>query len=200
MSKAVPLVRYSNREVIDMTGIGASSYRRYLANNPETLEILVHTYSDALVRYAYCYVGDAAAAEDIMEDAFAIYIAKKIEFDSKEKIRCWLYKTVRSRAVDYLRRHRREVSLEDVDQVLSTPDVYEDAVKRERNAILYRSMQKLPRQYRAVLQLYYLDDFRVEQICDIMKKTSKQVYNLLTRARAALKELMMKEGITYEEL
>ena len=51
-----------------MLGIGASSYRRYLANNPETLEMLVHSYSDALVRYAYSYVGDAAAAEDIMED------------------------------------------------------------------------------------------------------------------------------------
>ena len=46
-----------------MLGIGASSYRRYLANNPETLEMLVHSYSDALVRYAYSYVGDAGAAE-----------------------------------------------------------------------------------------------------------------------------------------
>ena len=183
-----------------MTSIGTSGYHRYLANNTETLEMLVHAYSDALVRYAYCYVGSAAVAEDLMEDAFAAYIAKKIEFDTKEQIRCWLYKTVRSRAVDYLRRHRREVSLEDVDQVLSTPDVYEDVLKRERNAILYRSLQKLPQQYRAVLQLYYLDGFRVEQICSIMKKTSKQVYNLLTRARAALKELLIKEGITYEEL
>ena len=55
--------------------IGASSYRRYLANNPETLELLVRAYSDALVRYAYSYVGSVAAAEDIMEDAFALYIA-----------------------------------------------------------------------------------------------------------------------------
>ena len=183
-----------------MTGIGASNCSRYLGNNPETLEILIHAYSDALVRYAYCYVGNAAVAEDLMEDAYALYIAKRIEFDSKEQIRCWLYKTVRSRAVDYLRRHRREVSLEDVGQVLSTPDPYADAAKRERNAMLYRNLQKLPKQYRAVLQLHYMEDFKVEQICEILKKSPKQVYNLLTRARASLKELLMKEGITYEEL
>ena len=183
-----------------MTGIGASSYRRYLANNPETLELLVHAYSDALVRYAYSYVGNATVAEDIMEDAFALYIAKKIEFDQKEQIRCWLYKTVRSRSIDYLRRHRREVSLEGLEQVLSTPDPYEDAAKRERDAALYRNLQKLPQQYRAVLQLHYIEDFKVERICEILKKSPKQVYNLLTRARASLKELLIKEGITYEEL
>jgi RNA polymerase sigma-70 factor (ECF subfamily) len=183
-----------------MPRIGASSYRRYLANNPETLELLVHAYSDALVRYAYSYVGNAAAAEDIMEDAFALYIAKKIEFDSKEQIRCWLYKTARSRAIDYLRRHRREVSLEGLEQVLSTPDPYVDAARRERNAALYRNLQKLPQQYRVVLQLHYIEDFKVEQICEIMKKSPKQVYNLLSRARASLKELLIKEGITYEEL
>lgn len=183
-----------------MPGIGASSYRRYLANNPETLEMLVHSYSDALVRYAYSYVGNAAVAEDIMEDAFALYIAKKIEFDQKEQIRCWLYKTVRSRSIDYLRRHRREVSLEGLEQVLSAQDPYVDAAKRERDAALYRNLQKLPQQYRAVLQLHYIEDFKVERICEILKKSPKQVYNLLTRARASLKELLIKEGITYEEL
>ncbi len=183
-----------------MTGIGASSYRRYLAKDPEILEMLVRDYSDALVRYAYCYVGNAAAAEDIMEDAFALYIAKNLAFESKEQVRCWLYKTVRSRAVDYLRRHKREISLDDVSQVLSVPDVFEDMVKREQKEILYRSMQKLPQQYRVVLQLHYFDEFPIEQICKITKISHKQVYNLLTRARTSMKELLMKEGVSYEDL
>lgn len=183
-----------------MTDFGASSYRRYLANNTETLEMLVHAYSDALVRYAYTYVGSAAAAEDIMEDAFATYLAKNVEFDSKEQIRCWLYKTVRSRAVDYLRRHRREISLEDLETILHTPDLTVELIKREQNAILYRSLQSLPRQYRAVLQLHYIDEFSIPQICTILGKTKKQVYNLLSRAKVSMKELLTKEGITSEDL
>lgn len=183
-----------------MTDIGVSSYRRYPAKDPEVLEILVREYSDALVRYACCYVGNAVAAEDIMEDAFALYIARNHSFESKEQVRCWLYKTVRSRAVDYLRRHKREVSLENLAQELYVSDVYENVVERERKQLIYSSMQKLPQQYRAVLQLHYLDDFTVEQICKILKKSSKQVYNLLNRARTSLKELLIKEGISYEDL
>lgn len=183
-----------------MTNFGVSSYRRYLANNAETLEMLVHNYSDALVRYAYTYVRNATVAEDIMEDAFAAYVVKKIEFSSKEQIRCWLYKTVRSRAVDYLRRHRREVSLEDLDAVLHVPDPTKDLITQERNDALYRSLQALPQQYRVVLQLHYLDDFSIDHICVILRKSTKQVYNLLARAKSAAKELLIKEGITHEDL
>lgn len=193
-------MRLRSREVIRMTDFGASSYRRYLANNKETLEMLVEDYSDALVRYAYTYVRNAAVAEDIMEDAFAAYLVKKVEFATKEQIRCWLYKAVRSRAVDYLRRHKREVSLEDMEAVLHTPDITEDLIARERNAALYRSLQNLPWQYRAVLQLHYLDEFTIPQICTILGKSTKQVYNLLARAKGSMKESLIKEGITHEDL
>ena len=183
-----------------MTKFGSKNYQPYLAKNKETLEMLVHAYSDALVRYAYSYVGSAAVAEDIMEDAFAIYLVKKVEFESKEQIRCWLYKTVRSRAVDYLRRRRREVFLEDLEMVLHTPCPSEDLMRKERNAILYRNLKDMPVQYRSVLYLHYIEEFSIEQICTIMGKSTKQVYNLLSRAKAALKASLVKEGITHEDL
>ena len=177
-----------------------AGYYRYLGSNTQTMELLVHDYSDALVRYAYSYVGSIAAAEDVMADAFAIFLVRKMEFDSKEKLRCWLYKTVRSRAIDYLRRHRREVSLEELETIVHTPCPSEDLMRRERNAILYRSLQTLRRQYRDVLLLHYIEGFSVQQICTILGKSSKQIYNLLARAKTALKETLIKEGMTYEDL
>jgi len=183
-----------------MTGIGESSYHRYLPNDPPTLELLVHTYSDSLVRYAYCYVGSADLAEEVTEDAFAAYFVKKPKLETIEQARAWLYKAVRNRAVDYLRLHRRHVPLEDVQEVLTWRDPAQNLITRQRNAAIYRSMQVLPRQYRVVLQLQYFDGFDVAQTCRILGKTKKQVYNLLARAKAALKELLIKEGITSEDL
>ena len=177
-----------------------AGYQRYLANNAQTLELLVHSYSDALVRYAYSLVGNAAAAEDIMEDAFAIYLVKKIDFGSKEQLRCWLYKTVRSRSIDYLRRHRRQVSLEELETIVHTPCPSEELIRKERNVTLYRNLQNLRRAYRDVLLLHYIEDLSIQQICTILGKSSKQVYNLLARAKAALKEALVKEGMTYEDL
>lgn len=183
-----------------MTGIGESSYRRDQANETLNLETLVYAYSDALVRYAYCYVGSADVAEEVTEDAFAAFFVKNKHFDTMEQARAWLYKTVRSRAVDYLRFHKRHVALEDVQEMLSCRGPLEDILNKERNDAIYRSMQALPQQYRVVLHLQYFDEFEIAQICKIMGKTKKQVYNLLSRARLALKELLVKEGISGEDL
>lgn len=183
-----------------MTGIGESSYRRDPENRTLTLETLVYTYSDALVRYAYCYVGNADAAEEVTEDAFAAYCVKHQQFQSMEQARAWLYKAVRSRAVDYLRVHKRHVPLEDVQEVLSYRCPLEELLVKERNDAIYRSMQALPQQYRAVLHLQYFEGFEIAQIAKILGKTKKQVYNLLTRAKSALKEYLMKEGMSSEDL
>ena len=48
--------------------------------------------------------------------------------------------------------------------------------------------------------LHYIEGFSVQQICTILGKSSKQIYNLLARAKTALKEILIKEGMTYEDL
>lgn len=166
----------------------------------ETLEMLLHTYAQPLLRYAYTLVGSSAAAEDAMEDAFAALLVKGGGFQTPEQLRCWLYRTTRNKAIDHLRRHRREVPLEDVEGVLHSWDTERDVLLRQRDMTLYECMQELPRQYRDVLQLSYFEGFSVEQICAIQRKNAKQVYNLLSRARAALKERLLEEGINHEDL
>ncbi len=177
----------------------SGSYPKIMANDPIVLEELIYSYSDALVRYAYCYVGSSASAEDIMEDAFAALLVKNLSFYSLEQARSWLYKCVHGKAVDYLRRHRREIPLCDVENVLAGSDMEQSFLRKERNQVLFRSIQSLPRQYRQVLTLSYFDGFCVPEICQILGKNAKQVYNLQTRAKTALKEILLKEGFCDEE-
>ncbi len=183
-----------------MTGFGESSYRRFLRGDSDALDGLIRTYSDALVRFAYSYVKSAAAAEDVAGECFALLIVKKKHFPSEEALRAYLYKTARSRAVDYLRRHRNEVPLEDVENVLSFGSAEESVLRHCRDKTLYICMQALPPQYREVLQLTYLSGFSLEQTSRIMGKSRKQVYNLHSRAKIALKILLEKEGITHEDI
>ena len=181
-----------------MTDSGASSYRLNLTD-PGTLEYWVQTLAEPLIRYAYSITHSTVAAEDAMEDAFAALLVGRRHFHSQEQIRSWLYKTTHNKAVDYLRRHKREVPLEDVENILFSSDPAAITALRERNRAIYVCMQRLPQQYREVLILTYFDSFSVAEICTILRKSKKQVYNLLARARIALKELLIQEGITHEE-
>lgn len=183
-----------------MAEIGASSYRRFQQNEESALDQILVAYSDALVRFAYSLVHDASAAEDIAAESIAILLTKHKTFRDDNHMRAYLYQIARHKSMDYLRLHRYLVPLEDVENVLGFGDLEADALKRERNEAIYRCMQRLPEQYRQVLQLAYFDTFAPREICTILRKNSKQVYNLLSRAKAALKELLEKEGITHEDI
>ena len=192
--------RLIGREVIEMGEFGESSYRRFPQGDRSALEELIRTYSDSLVRFAYSYVKSSAAAEDVAEDTFAALFVKGKHFGQEPQLRAWLYKVARSKCIDYLRRHKREIPLADVENVLHCDDAEADVARCMRNETIYVCMQALPEQYREVLQLTYFDGFSLQQTCRIMGKSSKQVYNLHARSKIALKQLLEKEGITHEDI
>lgn len=169
-------------------------------NGCDSLETIILTYSDPLVRYAYCYVGSASAAEELMEDALADVLFRDKRFADEAHFKAYLYKAVRHRCLNYLRFHRKLVPLEDVESVLCTGDLETDAIKKERDLAVYSCMQELPLQYRQVLTLTYFDGFSVEEVGTIMSRSKKQVYNLLARAKTSLKTSLEKVGISHEDL
>lgn len=183
-----------------MAEIGESSYRRFLSLDEGALDQVLITYSDPLVRFAYSVVHDAAAAEDIAAESIAILLTKRRQFRDEGHLRAYLYKVAYSRAMDYLRLHRYFVALEDVENVLGSGDPESGFILQERNITIYRCMQQLPEQYRQVLQLAYFDSFSIPEIIKIVHKSSKQVYNLLSRAKASLKDLLIKEGIFCDDI
>lgn len=165
-----------------------------------TLENVIRTYSDPLVRFACSFVGNASTAEELMEDALADVLLRDKKFEDEAHFRAYLYKSVRHRCLNYLRFHRKLIPLEDVEGVLFCGDLETDAIQMERDRTVYTCLQELPLQYRQVLMLMYFEDFSVEEISTILSRSKKQVYNLLARAKASMKISLEKVGITYEDL
>lgn len=179
---------------------GLYDYNRYLKGDKSALDTLVRTYSDPLIRYAYCYLRDSATAEDIMEETFATLIVRRKHFIDESHFHAYLYKVVRNKSIDYLRRRAKTLPLGDFDEILAETSLEDSVMKQDRNRMIYRCLEELAPQYRDVLYLNYIEGFSLEEVCHIMKKNKKQVYNLLSRAKVALKEILIKEGITHEDI
>ena len=71
--------------------------------------------------------------------------------------------------------------------------------KQQLTLLLKRAIDKIKEEYKEVLILRYFDDLEIEEIAKITKKNTKQVYNLLSRGKLALKETLLKEGYHYEK-
>ena len=105
--------------------------------------------------------------------------------------------------MDHLRRRRRvsETPIEELENYLAEEaDLERSCIREERNRELHRAMRKLNPDYRQALHLVYFEGFSNREAAVILRKTERQVRNLLYRARQSLKTALEKEGFTYEEL
>ena len=105
--------------------------------------------------------------------------------------------------MDYLRRasKRSDTPFEDLENYIGDQcDLETLYIKEEQKITVHRALQTLHADYRQVLWLIYFDDFSPAEAAVVMKKTPRQMKNLVFRAKNALKSQLEKEGFTYEEL
>ena len=181
---------------------GASSYRRFLDGDKEGIVEIIRDYKDDLTLYLNTYTRNIGTAEELMEDVFVKLVTKKPRFNGKSSFKTWLYAIGKNIAVDHLR-HVSKLSKTPIDE-LQLPDEKETAehsyIKQENKLILHTAMQKLKPQYRQVLYLIFFQELDNEQAGQVMKKTKRQIENLVYHAKQSLKAELNKEGFVYEDL
>ncbi|MDE7400091.1 MAG: RNA polymerase sigma factor [Oscillospiraceae bacterium] len=182
---------------------GASSYRRYLDGDDNGLSEIVGDYKDGLILYLNQFVNNFCVAEELTEDTFFRLITKKPKFSGKSSFKSWLYAIGRNAAVDYIRHNSKLMNtpIEEMDNCISDGKILEQAyITEESKRALHSALERLTPDYRQVLWLVYFEDFSNSETAVIMKKNSRQIKNLLYRAKKSLKAELDKEGFIYENL
>ena len=182
---------------------GASSYRRFLDGDDKGLSEIVRDYRDGLILYLNGIVNNISTAEELMEETFFKIITKKPKFNAKYSFKTWLYTIGRNVAIDYLRHNAKQsdTAFDDLENYIRDEyDLEKLYIIEERKITVHRALRKLNTEYRQVLWLLYFDGLSNVEAAIIMKKSSRQMKNLVYRAKSALKSELDKEGFVYEEL
>lgn len=182
---------------------GASSYRRFLDGDDNGLAEIVKDYRDGLILYLNGIVNNISVAEELMEETFFKIITKKPRFNAKYSFKTWLYTIGRNVAIDYLRHNAKQsdTSFDDFENYIQDEfDLEKLYIIEERKIAVHRALKKLNAEYRQVLWLLYFDGMTNSDAAVVMKKNTRQMKNLVYRAKSALKSELDKEGFVYEEL
>ena len=177
---------------------GQQDYRLFLDGDEGALVRLIDTYKDGLLLYINGIVSDWTAAEDLTEDTFLKLVLKKPRFSAKSGFKTWLYTIGRNLALDYLRRRKNAPMEELTDCLADSTDLERDYIQHHHLQAVHTAMKTLKPEYRQVLWLIYFEDFRCAEVARIMKKSTHNIEVLVSRARSALKNQLMKEGFEYE--
>jgi len=173
----------------------------------EAIRGLVERYSARLFRYLARLVGEAALAEDILQDTWLRVVERLDRYDSSKPFETWIFAVARHRAIDTLRRRvrmRQKLGqpaepqeteegdhLDPLDLVAaSNPSPLDRLTEGETEQRIADAFTRLPPHYREVLTLRFHEEMRLEEIAQVLEmplstiKTRVQRGLMLLRQRA----------------
>ncbi len=176
---------------------GACSYRRFLNGDEEAFDEIVKEYFDSLVIFINGYTSDFQAAEDIAIDALSDLIVNKKRYNFKVTLKTYLFMLAKSRAKNYIKRRNiiKFTELDEAKDVSVNETALEDLlIKDEEKKALYKALSTLPTDMRIAVHLIYFENMTYEEAAQVMKKSKKQVDNLLYRAKNQLRAILTDNG------
>ena len=87
----------------------------------EEVQDLVEQHEKRLVQYAHSITHDLGHARDIVQEAFIKFLNSRNGGEEIMKPKAWLYKVVYNRAIDLIRKQKRQSELEIDVRELTTP-------------------------------------------------------------------------------
>jgi RNA polymerase sigma-70 factor, ECF subfamily len=156
------------------------------AADERAFRTLVDRHGPRLYAVAYGILGDAAAAESVVQDAFVRLARAEAQMREAGAVAGWLYRVAVNLCRDELRRRRRAarmVPLELVEDSLPASELASipgDASPEDD--ALWRCLERLPRKLREVVLLRFMSDLSYAELADLLGVSIGTVSSRLHRA------------------
>ena len=175
---------YSDAELVSRT----------LAGDRDAFNRIVSRYQILICSLAYSRIGHLGQSEDVAQETFITAWKNLRLLREPEKLRAWLCGIVRNRIHKSLEREGREPAhdaapleaMRDSPAREALPS--EQAISREEEAILWRSLEKIPELYREPLILFYREHQSIESVATELELSEDAVKQRLSRGRKLLQE------------
>lgn len=157
---------------------------------------LMRRYENYVFTLAYRWVKNREDAHEVAQDSFLRAFRYLPDFRGEARFTTWLYKIVRSTALNFLRKtHPEMVSLDDSEKPVhledtAVPDASQHLERAERQTEINKAIQQLSPEDANIITLFYLYEQTLEEICDITGMTTTNAKTRLCRARQRLKSIM----------
>jgi RNA polymerase sigma factor (sigma-70 family) len=182
--KTMPAVEQDDAELVaDSLDGSRDAFRR-----------IVERYQTLICSLAYCATGSVSRSEDMAQETFLAAWKQLDALREPAKLRAWLCGIARHRIQKSFERDGREPALnaaplEDAhDSPAIDPLPSEQAISREEEAILWRSLEKIPELYREPLVLYYREHQSIEHVAAALDLTEDAARQRLVRGRKLLQD------------
>lgn len=160
---------------------------------------IVETWQNMVYNTALGIVQNMEDAEDISQEVFVQVYQSIHAFKGESKFPTWIYRITVSKSLDHERRKKRKKrfafmrSLIGAETEVQVPDFHHPGVlldNKEKAAVLFKAIQKLPQNQRIAFTLHKVEGLSYQEISDVMQTSVSAVESLLHRAKNNLRKIL----------
>ena len=169
---------------------------RCLAGDEDAIEWLVRRHEAGVFRLALSVVGDEAEAREITQDTFLSALRSLQNYREQQSFKAWLYTIALNLSRSQLRKRKTRQRLQATLAALFHLEIQkqvspEEAINlSEKEAALWKSLNRLDERHRTVLVLRYFHDMPVSEIAEILSVPEGTVHSRLHSAREQLRKAL----------
>ena len=165
------------------------------AGNTNNFSFLVERYKDMVYTLAIRMVKNREEAEEIAQDAFIKAFSSLAKFKGDSKFSTWLYKITYNLSIDSLKKQKRLVKSDLVDEINEgnlglEQDVLFIIESKERKQVIEQALYLLSEDDRVIITLFYFEELSLQEISDIIGVKANAVKVKLFRSRKKLYDLL----------
>ncbi|MFT0315560.1 RNA polymerase sigma factor [Bacteroides thetaiotaomicron] len=166
----------------------------FQAGNMVAFSQLYDLHINILFNYGLKLTIDKELLKDCIHDIFVKLYTKKEELGTIDNLKSYLFISLKNKLCDELRKrmYMSDTAIEDVNAVAPT-DVEDDYMEEEQRknefSLVKRLLDQLSPRQREALTLYYIEEKKYEDICEIMNMNYQSVRNLMHRGLTKLRSL-----------
>ncbi len=168
--------------------------REILKGDSGSFSQLVEKYKHIAFSLSFKLLSHREEAEEAAQDAFIKAYNSLSSFQNGSTFKTWFFRIVYNTSISKLRaRKNREINIDDIKisdtEIQSAESTVEQLNKDDRQKYLEIGLGRLEPEERALLKMYYYDDFSMDEISVI---TSLSVSNVKVKIHRSRKKLLQE--------
>jgi RNA polymerase sigma-70 factor (ECF subfamily) len=165
----------------------------------DSYRLLYDHYMKAMYNTALRIVNNTADAEDILQEAFSDAFRSINSFQNRSTFGAWLKRIVLNKSINKVKRERKkwvEVDMGHIEgyAIFDEPEIDESEFVYRVESIK-KGMRLLPDGYRTVLSLHLVENYKHEEIAEMLGISHATVRTQYIRAKKKLLDIIRQNNL-----
>ncbi len=196
----------------------AKLIQRLKKKNDKALQFFYNEHASKFKYLLFRYVGDAALAEDLLQEGFICIFEKISQYNGSGSIEAWARRIFVNLALENLRKKNKLIFGENNflesanEEFINENNAFADEIDWDNiseekinieiihaanfsNKDLEDALNRLPEHYKVVFNLYVVDGYKHKEISEMLKINEKTSKSRLSKARKITQMFLYKKAI-----